>query len=180
MSPAPSADYGTEDVRAFAYFVAGLFAERTGKLEVAAELYTAATGMDPAYHKALNNRGLLIQAEGAQLYVKGGDDARARTLLEDAIQLFARAKVLSSISEYHHNHATALSYLGRLDLRAGQPNDALRRQKESIVAYNEALAAVDREIAAAAAEAKARRSAARAGAMRRRAEREGFKRSVQV
>src|SRR5262245_21353538 len=175
MSPAPSADYGTEDVRAFAYFVAGLFAERTGKLEVAAELYTTATGLDPAYHKALNNRGLLIQAEGAHLYVKGDDDERARTLLEDAIGLFARAKVLKSISEYHHNHATALSYLGRLDLRTRLRTDALRRQTESIVAYNEALAAVNREIAAAAAEAQEGRRAARTEAMQRRAEREGFK-----
>jgi tetratricopeptide (TPR) repeat protein len=182
MSPAPSADYGTDDARAFAHFVAGLFAERTGRLDAAAELYTTAIRLDSDYHKALNNRGFLMQGEGAALYVKRTDDARARQLLEDASGLFARAKVLKGVAEYHYNYATTLSYLGRLELRAGRRPEAHLRQIQSIAAYNEALLAVYKEVPSVDEPAQRRwwRRRPSADQERYRSERQGFKRSVQL
>ena len=183
MSPAPSAEYSsTDDARAYAHFVAGFFAEATGRLDVAAELYTTAIRLDSNYHKALNNRGLLMQGEGAALYVTRTDDARTRQLLDDASGLFARAKVLKGVAEYHYNYATTLSYLGRLERRAGRPLEALKRQIQSIAAYNEALVAVDREIASVDEPAQRRwwRRRPRVDRERYRSERQGFKRSIQL
>jgi tetratricopeptide (TPR) repeat protein len=138
--------YGTNVEQAFAYFVAGLFAERVGSVEVATELYTTAMRLDAKYHKALNNRGRRTLDEGAAAYIKR-EDSKARRLFQDAAGLFSRAKVLASVPEHHYNLGTALSYLGRVELRAGNRTLALMRQSESMVAYNEALTSLRREAA---------------------------------
>jgi tetratricopeptide (TPR) repeat protein len=138
------AEYGTNDERAFAYFVAGLFAERVGHLDVASALYTAAMQLDAQYHKALNNRGRRTLAEGASAYIRH-EDATARRLFEDAAGLFSRAKVLASVPEYHYNLGTALSYLGRVKLREGDRPQAVVKQYESMVAYDEALTSLAQE-----------------------------------
>lgn len=147
MSRGPSEAYGTTDARAFAYFVAGLFAERTGSPD-AADLYGMAMRLDPQYHKALNNRGRLMLAEGSEAYVAGTDDAKTERLFNDATGLFARAKVIQpDIAEYHYNLATTLSYLGRLQARLGNLALAVDRQRESIAAYDEALSRLAQEAA---------------------------------
>ena len=111
------------------------------------------------------------------------DDARARRLLEDARGLFFRAKVLKAVAEYQYNLATTLSYLGRLELRAGNREAARTRQVESMTAYLEATISVNRDIELAEGMTTRpwwRRGVGRDGNAGRLTERQAFKLSIQL
>jgi tetratricopeptide (TPR) repeat protein len=138
---ARDSQYATDNPRAFAHLVAGLFAQRNGQLAVAEELYTVALGLDARYHKAFNNEGLLVLDAGARAYVEGAVGAsRAEHLWLDAQAMFLRAIDLDGkVAEYFYNYGTVLSYRGRLALRQEDTVEALALQRRSVVEYTRAL-----------------------------------------
>ncbi len=140
--------YGTEDPRAFAYFIAGLFAHRGRNSAAATALYQLAVRTDPMYHKAINNLGLLVLSDATEVYAKLDPESleRAEERLVEAEGLFTRAHSLAvKIPEYLYNQGTALSYHGRLAKRLGGAVEATALQEESIKRYREALELLNTE-----------------------------------
>jgi len=142
---ASSDKLGTEDPRAFSYFVAGLYAHRSGQAEGAAELYRKAVEIDPEYQKPVNNLGLLLMEDGTDRLAKK-EVAPAIRLLEEAEELFRHAKSLGKhIAEYPFNLATVLSYRGRAAEKGERFAEARDLQRKSIETYYEAVKLLGKE-----------------------------------